>query len=554
MVVGFLLFLPSVVAQAPAYTSLLNFYVNYSGFIDFFIYFIALAASIKMVMKKQWDDPNPAGRLVAFALCFALSLSFSLWEVKNNFSLLDIGVFAPLLILVLIIAGIIKVVRSGDHGSNPNQPNQKRNWVVWTIVLLFILIMLAYLLFPQYVSGVPRVFGQTSLSGVLGVLIGIILGAALIVLIVRLIMGRRWYVLLGVVGALLLLLGGWWLIPYAQWWWLLILLGVGSLIGLIVYFIRRPGGHQAANPNAAGGGNVNAPHLAGHPPGAAPPPAPPAGRRPRRSWWEGNANPFRWSSLEVEIEVDPPLHTFVVEDNPHVTLTAHVTGGSGNYSYFWDDGTGRFDRPTWWQRLRHGRFVATQRTLPMMTTRDWLRPHETESEVWIVVFVEDNARRGWRWTGKADVKFRVRTRGHVPPAPPGRARRAAAAGAGWWARRRANRAARRAAAFTVTVHANRGHPDPNEVDQAVYTVTTGGGESVEFSTEITGGSGNFEYRWGANGRMFTPPETQDFVDVPLEPMLGGRDIIRNRVVFVEVTDTHTHATSRGQYVLGIRRI
>src|SRR3989338_8629638 len=91
VVVGFLLFLPTVVAQAPLYSSILNFYLSYSGFIDFFIYFIALGASMKMVMKKQWDDPNPAGRIVAFMLCFALSLSFALWEVNNNFSLLDVG-------------------------------------------------------------------------------------------------------------------------------------------------------------------------------------------------------------------------------------------------------------------------------------------------------------------------------------------------------------------------------------------------------------------------------------------------------------------------------
>ena len=87
-------------------------YTKYWAVFDFTIYLILFLSVARYAFRKWYDQSKPAAKSLSAAVGIALAISLTIWSSKNGFRLADIGPFAAILLLIIIVMLIYQLLKS----------------------------------------------------------------------------------------------------------------------------------------------------------------------------------------------------------------------------------------------------------------------------------------------------------------------------------------------------------------------------------------------------------------------------------------------------------
>lgn len=114
------------------YGFIFDLYEQYSGWIDFFIFFLIFFGLSKLVFTKE--KYKEGGKLISVGLSFALSIGLVYWESRTGMNLASLGPIAYLLLMILIFFIVFSLVKQFT--------DSKFAAAVWGYVAIYVIVFM----------------------------------------------------------------------------------------------------------------------------------------------------------------------------------------------------------------------------------------------------------------------------------------------------------------------------------------------------------------------------------------------------------------------------
>jgi len=545
-----LLAFPSALGQASIIQgSFLDVYNKFAGWIDFLLYFLLFGLVTRLSLEKKWGESRVVS-LLAVVLGLVLGLSLALWGVQAGFSIVSLGPWA----LVLFVVGV--PLAWYDFKKRKEEPERGLLSGARLILLVLLLFLLVYLLYPNLLLGVgiPLVGDADAADALIGLVIVVSLIAAIIMLFRWLTsrLGREaeagevveWD--LGLVGLVGLVLGTWFLWASVGWWALLLPLLV--LLGM--------GGYWRRKREKARGPDEGAPEIEERTPREEyPNKSGPGLLRRSWSWWGENwKKPFsavgrgvkrigagigegwsEWRGFKVGIIADPLKKIYTLSDR-EIKLSAWVTGGSGSYLYYWDDGIYGIE--------------SSESDKRILNLGEYAEKKGNKFDVWLVVKDKVSGKERKDLFKFELMKSAEAKESAIPPRPAAVPKEPLGERArGFWGKLKEKSVAAWRRRFGLKIKLIT---LPHNID--VFAV--GIDERILFKASVEeGGSGKYTYFWKTGLALGEEKRSEPEYDYPLNPdIIGMKNDREKRKVEVRVVDNETGFSGRASFKFTLQRL
>jgi len=141
--VSFILIIPNVIAASE---TILDFYMQYYGWIDFAIYILIFTGLIKEFVKVKFkkkgilsgEELSSGAKALSIGLGLGLAIALATWEIKSGFYLYQIAPLIVVLLGILIILSFIGWVKEIFKSKGLGMP-KLRTFAIYFLVLIGIL-------------------------------------------------------------------------------------------------------------------------------------------------------------------------------------------------------------------------------------------------------------------------------------------------------------------------------------------------------------------------------------------------------------------------------